>query len=99
MISTMEKDFVKVDGTMQLVPKELPDWYGIPDIGFIYNGTWNDPHLEFKGKRYNSVSIEETMWSYFNEWCEEVCEEPTEELFVDYMQANEDEVYELLENA
>ena len=99
MISTMEKDFVEVDGAMQLVPKELPDWCGIPDIGFIFVNTWNDPYLEYKGKRYNSVPIEETMWSYFNEWCEETCEKPTQELFVDYIQANADEVYELLENA
>lgn len=99
MISTMEKDLVKANGEFKLVPKELPDWYGIPNIGFIYNGSWNDPHLEYKGKRYNSVPIEETMWSYFNEWCEETCEKPTEELFVDYMQANADDVYELLENA
>ena len=98
MISTMEKKLVVVDGVMQLAPKELPDWYGIPDIGFIFINEWNDPHLEYKGKRYNSVPVEESMWSFFNEWCEETCEKPTRELFVDYMQANADEVYELLEN-
>ena len=57
MISTMEKKLVVVDGVMQLAPKELPDWYGIPDIGFIFINEWNDPHLEYKGKRYNSVPV------------------------------------------
>ncbi len=31
--------------------KELPDWYGIPNIGFVYHGGWADSEVEYKGKR------------------------------------------------
>lgn len=42
--------------------KELPNWYGIPDVKFIYHNNWSDPEVFYNGKRYNPVETENTMW-------------------------------------
>ena len=100
MVSTMEKDFNLVNGKYVFGFKIYPDWYGIPNIGFVYHNDWSDPEIEYKGKRINSTIVEDTMWERFREECEEqgknVCE------YIDYfdnhyMKEHSDEVYELIE--
>ena len=84
------------------VYKELPDWYGIPDIGYVWKGTQSDPDIEYKGKRINSTIIEDTMW---NRWTHDdddnyLPEKAKDDVgFAKYMQANADEVKELIELA
>lgn len=102
MVSTLEKDMRFENGMMRIVPKEYPNWYGINDIGFIWRGTQSDPLLEYKGKRYNSCLIENTMWELYNE------DNPTpkdynsneykeyENKFEFYMKENDEIVKELL---
>lgn len=97
MISTLERDFVVKDGVARFSMKEYPDWYGIPDIGFIWHNTQTDPELEYKGKRINSTIIEDAMWSQYREECEEKSVEPDEDEFEKYMRENADDVYELIE--
>jgi hypothetical protein len=98
MISTIERDWIIKDGVSSFPYKELPNWYGIPDIGFIWHNEWEDPEIEYQGKRYNSVPIESTMWSYYNEYCEENGTEPNEDEFAEYMKSNVDDIYELIES-
>ena len=93
MISTMEKDLKVIDGAISLSWKELPNWYGIEHIGFIYRGGWVDPEIEYNGKRLNAVIVEETMWERYTE------EADKDMKFITYMQEHADEVYELIELA
>ena len=99
MISTMEKDLVFEYGVAKMVWKEYPNWYGIEGVGFIWHGEWSDPEIEYKGKRINATIVEDTMWERFKEECEADGVTPTEDEFGLYMEANPEDVYELIELA
>lgn len=94
MTSTMECTLAKVDGVVKVVPREFPNWYGIEEIGFIWNGNWADPEIEYKGKRCSCYAIEDTMWSRF---LEEYPDKKEDE-FEAFMWENENEVIELCEH-
>lgn len=82
--------------------EKLPNWYGIPNIKFIWINTQADPLIEYKGRRCSCYVVEDTMWYYYthddddNEIPAELCKE---EDFAKYMQDNKEMVYELCENA
>ena len=94
MISTMEYDFKIENGVASFPMKELPNWYGIEDAGFIWHGQWSDPEIEYKGKRINCYIVEDTMWDRFKE--DGFCDE---DLFGNYMVEHADEVRELIKIA
>lgn len=99
MISTMERDFKVVNGVASFPMKELPNWYGIKDIGFIWHGEWSDPDIEYKGKRINATIVENTMWERYIDDCEMFGTSADVDGFGRYMVANQEEVYELIELA
>ena len=72
--------------------RELPVWYSIPDIGFLYHGEWSDPELEYKGVRVNLHDVEDTMWDYFQD---ETGSEDEDE-FAKYVLENVQDVYDIL---
>lgn len=102
MISTMERDFVVKNGIATFPMKELPNWYGISDVGFICHGEWSDPEIEYKGKRINATGVEDTMWE---RWIRDDDgklidgRESDDDGFKKFMLANANEVYELIELA
>lgn len=92
MKSTIESTFVfDENGTAKLVPKELPNWYDITNIGFVWHGEWADPEIEYKGKRCSCYIVEDTMWGQFRDDYPDANEND----FDQYMKDNEDEVIEL----
>ena len=93
MISTLKKSLVVKEGRLCLVPKKYPDWYGIPNIGFIYHNDWTDPEIEYDGEILNSHIVEDTMWESYNKDCEEMKKEPNIDEFADYMREHADDVY------
>lgn len=101
MISTMERDFVVKDGVATFPMKELPNWYGLSDVGFIWHGEWSDPEIEYKGKRINAAIIEDTMWE---RWIRDDDgklidgRESDDDGFKKFILDNTDEVYELIES-
>lgn len=99
MISTLEDVLVFKDGNLCVVPKKYPDWYGIPNIGFIYHGDWADPKIEYEGKTLNSCIVEDSMWSIYAEDCEETGKEPNTDEFEIYMREHADDVYYLIKLA
>ena len=100
MLSTIEKDMrFDENGVMRIVPKEYPNWCGLQDVGFIFHNEWSDPELEYEGKRINANEIEDSVWSTYEEFCEENKSDVSEQGFVEYVKENQDEVYELLNNA
>ena len=102
MISTIERDFIVKNGVASFPMKEYPDWYGIPDVGFIWHGEWCDPEIEYKGKRINSTIVEDTMWERYTHDDDGnyiSANANDEEGFNHYMHQNREEVYELIELA
>ena len=100
MQSTIENDLEVKEGVLTVVPKKLPDWYGIPNVGFIWRGYWSDPEIEHKGKRINSTIVEDTMWErwIYDDNGNLIPErEADNEGFKEFMKSNADEVYELIE--
>lgn len=94
MKSTIEKDIVFDDNHVaHIVPKEIPNWYGIEGVGFIWHNEWSDPEIEYKGKRFSCYIVEDTMWERYKEDISSIDEEEFER----YMQDNADEVRELCE--
>lgn len=102
MISTIERDFIVNDGVATFPMKELPNWYGISDVGFIWHGEWSDSEIEYKGKRINANIIEDTMWQrwiYDDNGSLIDGRENDDDVFAQFMLDNKDEVYELIELA
>jgi len=87
MISTLEREN-SIDGMLFGKMKELPDWYGLTGVGFIWHGEWNDPEIEYKGKRINATIVEDAIWE---RWIRD------DDGFKKFMLDNKDEVYELIE--
>ena len=79
--------------------RELPDWYGIPNVKFIWHSGWVDPELYYKGHVINSTIIEDSMWSEYREFCEEHDVEENYEGFDLFMEDNVDSVYDYLDLA
>jgi hypothetical protein len=75
--------------------RELPNWYGIPDIGFIYHNEWSDAEIEYKGEIFNSHDAEDAMWE---RCCEELGEAEADKQFDKYMLEHAWEVRELLDD-
>lgn len=99
MISTIEKELAFTNNNVSFKPKELPNWYGIEGVGFVWHNSWSDPEIEYKGKRINSYIVEDTMWERFREDCEEQLKEPNYDNFDTYMKEHAEDVYELIELA
>ena len=102
MISTIERDFVVKDGVATFPMKEYPDWYGIPNIGFVWHNEWSDPEIEYNGKRINATIIEDSMWeSLIHDDDGNLIDgrENDDDGFAQFMLDNKDEVYELIELA
>lgn len=95
MKSTLIKDLRYVNGTLQVVPMECPDWYGIKGIGFTWVNLQSDPLLEYNGHIYNSHSVEDAMWDYFQE---EKTPETSDDEFNGYMLEHTEDVFVLLNN-
>lgn len=88
--------------TMTMKNKEFPDWYGIPNIGFIFVNTQSDPLIEYKGRRCSCFVVEDTMWE---NWIHDdngnllTDREKDFDGFDEYMLENKEKVYELCELA
>ena len=100
MTSTIERDFKIENGVASFPMKELPNWYGIEDIGFIYHNEWDDPEIEYKGKRLSATIIEDTMWELFGEECDEQGRKADDyiDYFVHhYMKEHAEDIYIMIE--
>ena len=101
MISTLERE-CSVDGMLFGKMRELTNWYGFADIGFIWHNEWSNPEIEYKGKRINANIIEDSMWQrwiYDDNGNLIDGRENDDDGFAQFMLDNKDEVYELIELA
>jgi len=46
---------------------ELPNWYGIPGIGFEWRGSQSDPLLHYKGRIFNGNDVQDGLWESYRE--------------------------------
>ena len=72
-----------------------PNYYGIPDVKYIYHNEWSDPELYYKGEYYNIYDVEDTMYSDYEAYKEENSDYNGE--FEDYMQEHKEDILYLLE--
>ena len=72
----------------------MANWYGIPEIKFIWHNEWADPEIEYRGRRCSCYIVEDTMWERYRE---DDLSDPDE--FERYMRENAEEVRELCELA
>ena len=77
----------------------MAKWKYFNEAKFIWNGHYDDPQLEYKGKVINSHVIEDVLWDRFNEYAEEEGLEPNEENFTTYCNNNQYDIRELFEDA
>lgn len=74
-------------------------FYGLPDVEFTVPNDTDDPTIYFDGKYYNYYDIEDALWDYYKEDCEENGVIPDETDFEHFVKDNSDLVYELLDTA
>ena len=72
-----------------------PNYYGIPEVKYIYHNEWSDPELYYKEEYYNINDIEDIMYSDFEEYKEENPDYNGE--FEDYMREHTEDILYLLE--
>lgn len=53
---------------------ELPNWYGIPGIGFEWRGSQSDALLHYKGRKFNGNDVQDGLWESYQETLDN-CEE------------------------
>ena len=75
----------------------MANYRGIPNIEFVWHGEWADPELIYKGHKFNYWDIEDSLWDYFLEG-HTGKEEPTDDMFADWVRENHDTVYNMLED-
>ena len=45
----------------------LPNWYGIPGIGFEWRGSQSDSMLHYKGHVFSGNDIQDGLWENYQE--------------------------------
>ena len=72
-----------------------PNYYGIPDVKYIYHNEWSDPELYYKGEYYNINYVEDPMHSDYIDY---TWENPEHDIsFKEYLQSHTDDILYLLE--
>lgn len=63
------------DGNVWTNSKET--YRGVPGSTYIWHGEWADPEVLWNGVELNVTDIEEGLWYYYEDDCEERGEKPT----------------------
>lgn len=80
--------------------EDYPDWYGIPNIKFIYQNNVETPKIKYKGKTFYDCDVEDAMWE---RWVRDddgnviPGRDGDYEGFEKFMRDNADEIYDMLE--
>lgn len=79
--------------------KYTNNWfYGIYGIEFIWHGAWSDPELIWHKKSFNYYDLEDTLWSYYKEECDENNTPANEDVFPAWVKKNAYLAREILQN-
>ena len=73
-------------------------FYGIRGIRFIWHGAWSDPELIWHRQSFNYYDLEDTLWSYYRDECDEKEKQVSEDDFVCWIQENAPLAREILQN-
>lgn len=74
-------------------------FYGLEDVEFTVPNDTDDPTIFYNGNYYNYYDIEDTLWSYYREECEENGTTPDEDAFESWVADNSYLVYDTLDVA
>ena len=75
------------------------NFYGLEDVEFTVPNDTDDPTIFYNGNYYNYYDIEDTLWSYYKEECEENGTIPDEYEFETWVADNSYLVYDTLDIA
>ena len=73
-------------------------FYGIEGIEFVWHGEWADPEIEYRAKRFNYWDVEDALYGYYKEDCEEAGTEPQDRNFPAWLHAHPQEAYSMLDD-
>lgn len=74
-------------------------FYGFDDVEFTVPNDTDDPTIFYNGKYYNYYDIEDTLWSFYKEDCEDDGVVPDEDDFENWVAAHPEYVYDVLDSA
>ena len=74
-------------------------FYGLEDVEFTVPNDTDDPTIFYNGKYYNYYDIEDTLWSFYKEDCEDDGVIPDENDFENWVAAHPEYVYDVLDSA
>ena len=75
------------------------NFYAIPDIKMVWNGSQSDPGLIYDNKYFNYYDVEDALVSEYREYCEENnINDPNDNRFDNWVKDNTDLVYYYIEN-
>lgn len=77
------------DSVDKVSDSDLPTWRGVEGSKFRWHGEWADHEVEYRGKLFNEVELEESLWLIYKDDCFSEGIEPTEEGFEDFATAEE----------
>lgn len=79
--------------------KYVQSWfYGIYGIEIIWHGAWSDPELIWHNKSFNYFDVENTLYSYYKEDCNENGETVNDDIFPAWVKKNAYLAREILQN-
>ena len=76
----------------------MSTYRGVPGTTFIWHGEYSDPEIEYKGHIFNYYDVEDGLWSYYCEQCEDMGIKPTEEGFDKWFEKHIDSAISDLED-
>ena len=68
-------------------------WRGVKGTKYIWHGEWSDPEIWYNGELYNANDIEDGLWEWYKEYCQENNEKPTDEGYEEWVKTEDLEGY------
>lgn len=72
-------------------------FYGLNDVEFTVPNDTDDPTIYYNGKYYNYYAVEDTLWDYYKDECNENGVIPDEADFENWVSTNSYYVYDILD--
>lgn len=99
-INDYSQEYTELNASTKAVNASWGGWgkfYGLNDVEFTVPNDTDDPTIFYNGKYYNYYDIEDTLWDYYKDECNENGVKPDENDFENWVANNSYYVYDLLD--